>query len=61
MLYVRDLTTNILVYDNESIGNTTSIVVPSGTLIAGHSYRRDMQASNSAGTSGYSNYLYFQE
>jgi hypothetical protein len=61
MLYVRDLTTNVLVYDNESIGNTTSIVMPSGTLVAGHSYRWDMQASNGAGTSGYSTYLFFQE
>jgi hypothetical protein len=61
MLYVRDLTTNVLVYDNESIGNTTSIVMPSGTLVAGHTYRWDMQASNGAGTSGYSTYLYFQE
>jgi hypothetical protein len=61
MLYVRDLTTNVLVYDNESIGNTTSIVIPSGTLVSGHNYRWDMQASNSAGASGFSPYLYFEE
>lgn len=57
-LFVRDLTSNTLVYSNSSVGNVTSTVV-SG-LAAGHQFRWNMQASNSAGTSSLSGYFYFQ-
>jgi photosystem II stability/assembly factor-like uncharacterized protein len=60
-LYIRDLTTNVIVYNNDYLGNVTSIVLPSGYLTEGHSYRWNMRASNSAGFSDYSQRLYFQE
>src|ERR1019366_7351151 len=60
-VYIYDVTTSTLVYDNVSVGNVTSLVLPSGYLTAGHSYRWNMQAGNSAGFSGYSGLLYFQE
>ena len=60
-LYVRDVNTNVLVYNNDYLGNITSLVMPSGTLVAGHNYVWNMRASNSAGFSGYSTQFYFQE
>ena len=39
---------------------TPPLVLPSGYLTAGHSYRWNMRASNSAGFSGYSTLFYFQ-
>ncbi|HQY88067.1 MAG TPA: GH25 family lysozyme, partial [Tepidisphaeraceae bacterium] len=59
-LYIRDVTTDTIVYDNTSVGNVTSLVLPAGTLQAGHDFRWNMQASNSAGFSAYSSLLYFQ-
>ena len=60
-VYVEDVTTSTLVYNNDYVGNVTSLTLPSGTLTAGHSYQWNMRASNSAGFSGYSSLLYFQE
>jgi len=60
-LYVSDQTAGgNLVYNNDYVGNTTSLVLPAGALTAGHIYRWNMRASNSAGFSGYSSHLYFQ-
>ena len=60
-VYIYDVTTSTLVYQNDYVGNTLSLALPSGYLTAGHSYRWNMRASNSAGFSGYSGLLYFQE
>jgi hypothetical protein len=57
-LYVYDVTTSMLIYNNDFVGNITSLTLPS--LTAGHSYRWNMRASNSAGFGGYSGLLYFQ-
>jgi Putative serine esterase (DUF676) len=46
-LYIRDLTTNALVYDNDSVGNITTLSPVS--LIVGHAYRWNMRARNAAG------------
>ena len=53
-LYVEDVGSGSFVYDNDSVGNVTSINLPSGTLQAGRSYVWNMRASDSAGYSGYS-------
>ena len=47
-VYVRDVTTDTLVYDNDYVGNTTSVTL-SSALTAGHAFRWNMRASNSAG------------
>src|SRR5438105_780015 len=57
-LYIFDVTLSKLVYNNESVVNTTSLVVPARTLTDGHSYRWNMRASDSAGFSGFSMVLY---
>ena len=59
-LYVRDLVTDMLVYDNDLVSNVTSLPLPPSTLTAGHNYRWNMRASNSAGFGGFSGRLYFQ-
>jgi hypothetical protein len=59
-LYVRDLVTDTLVYDNDLVPNVTSLPLPPSTLTAGHNYRWNMRASNSAGFGGFSARLYFQ-
>jgi len=51
----------VLVYNNDAVGNITSLVLPSGTLVAGESYVWNMRASNSTGFSSYSTQYYFQE
>ena len=45
--------------DNDSVGNTTSVAI-TPALTAGHTFRWNMRASNSAGFGGYSGNLYFQ-
>ncbi len=60
-LYVKDVATGALVFNNDAVGDVTSLVLPSGTLQAGHSYVWNMRASNSAGFSSFSTQLYFQE
>ena len=42
-VYIYDVTTSTLVYQNDYVGNTTSLVLPSGYLTAGHSYRWDIR------------------
>lgn len=60
-VYVSDQTAGgALVYDNDSVANVTSIVLPSGTLTNGRVYRWNMRARNSSGFSGYSTALYFR-
>jgi hypothetical protein len=46
-VYLYDVTTSSLVYDNHYVGNILSLALPSGYLVAGHSYRWNMGASNS--------------
>ena len=58
-LYVFDVTSNTLAYNNDTLGNVTSLTIPSGTLTSGHNFRWNMRASNSTGFSGYSSLLYF--
>ena len=53
-VYIYDVTTSTLVYNNDYIGNFTSLNLPSGYLVIGHNYRWNMRASDSAGFSGYS-------
>jgi hypothetical protein len=60
-LYVEDVASGVLVYDNSAVGNITSLVMSSGKLVAGHSYKWNMQASDSAGFSTYSTLFYFVE
>ena len=59
-LYLRDLTLTTspldynkesLVYDNDDVGNVTSLTLPSGKLTAGHSYRWNVRARNGPGFS----------
>ncbi len=59
-LYIFDISSGALVYNNDAVGNVTAMTVPSGILVAGHSYRWNMRASNTAGFSGYSSIYYFQ-
>ncbi|MCW5775746.1 MAG: fibronectin type III domain-containing protein [Phycisphaeraceae bacterium] len=49
-----------LIYDNDNVANTTSLVLPSGYLQAGKQYRWNMRAKNGSGWSGFSTHLYFQ-
>ncbi len=57
-IYVRDLTTNTLVIDCERC--TTGTSKSYSTLVAGHSYRWNMNSWNSAGnSSAYTNPFYF--
>jgi hypothetical protein len=64
-LYVRDLTTNNLIYPNAS-GTTatpltgTSLSLPNGFLVAGHAYRWNMTSFVGATESPVSNLRYFQ-
>jgi hypothetical protein len=60
-VYVKDVASGVLVYNNSAVGNITSLAMPSGTLVAGHSYVWNMQASNAAGFSAYSTQFYFKE
>jgi hypothetical protein len=55
------VTTGALIYSNDSVGNITSTPLAGVTLTAGHSYRWNMVASNSAGTSNVTPLFYFQE
>lgn len=59
-LYIRDLTSGSLIYDNDSVPKGTSFTLPSGKLTEGHRYRWNMRASNASGWSGFSGYLFFQ-
>ncbi|MCW5775745.1 MAG: hypothetical protein KIS87_04785 [Phycisphaeraceae bacterium] len=43
-----------LIYDNDNVANTTSLVLPSGYLQAGKQYRWNMRAKNGSGWSGFS-------
>jgi hypothetical protein len=56
LLHVRDLYTNALIVDSRSITSSASTV---NGLVAGHSYRYNVQAVNIAGVSSVSNYGYF--
>ena len=57
---IYDVTTSTLVYNIDYVGNTLSLALPSGYLVAGHSYRWNMLASNNDGFSAFSALLYFQ-
>jgi hypothetical protein len=48
-LYVEDASTRSLCYDNDFVGNVTSLTLPPGTLQPGKYYIWNMRASNSAG------------
>jgi RHS repeat-associated protein len=58
-LYVRNETTGSLVYDNDYVSNSTSLTLPSGTLVAGNNYSWNMRAKNASGWSGFSSKRYF--
>jgi len=64
-LYIRDVTTDTLVYPNAA-GTTstpltgTSYQLPSGYLVNGHAYRWAMTSFANSKESGQSAYLYFQ-
>lgn len=59
-IYIRDTGTSVLqnFIDVASVGGTWT--PPAGTLLAGHNYKWNMQASDSVGDSPVSNDLYFQ-
>jgi|GEM_PF-1516636 len=60
-LYIRDLTTNTLVYNNAGGAKTgTSYNLPSGYLLAGHSFRWAMTSFTGSTESAQSGYRYFQ-
>lgn len=64
-LYIRDMTTNTLIYPNASgITSTplsgTSYSLPSGYLVNGHTYRWAMTSFTNSTESAQSGYLYFQ-
>ncbi|MCE5228751.1 N-acetylmuramoyl-L-alanine amidase [bacterium] len=59
-LYVEDVATAALVYDNDNLANVTQLTLPGGTLQAGRAYKWNMRAKNSAGWSNFSSRLYFQ-
>lgn len=59
-LYIRDIDTNILVYDNDFLPNSTSLALPDGVLECGHRYRWNMRAKNGMGFSEFSARLYFR-
>ena len=54
------LSTGVLVYNNDVLGNVTSKVLPTGTLVAGHSYRWDVRSSVNGVFSPYSADYYFR-
>lgn len=58
-LYIRNLETNVLVYDNDFLPDSTSLTLPSGVLEWGHSYRWNMRARNGFGYSEFSMRFYF--
>ncbi len=60
-LYIRDITTDILIYNNPGGSKTgTSFTLPSGYLSNnGHSFRWAMTSIHSSGESGQSSYRYF--
>jgi hypothetical protein len=60
-VYVQDVASGVLVYNNDAVGNVTSLAMPSGTLVAGHSYVWNMRASNGSLFSDYSTKFYFVE
>jgi hypothetical protein len=60
-LYIRDLTTDTLIYDNDNVPNSTQLALPAGYLVNGHAYRWNMRAKNASGFGDYTaGYLYFQ-
>src|SRR5690606_17722153 len=59
-LYIRDMNTNSLVYDNDFVPNQAFLTLPSGVLQEGRNYRWNVRARNSAGQwSAFSSPLYF--
>lgn len=60
-VYVRDITTNILVYNNDNVGNIVGFVLPSGTLVAGHLYKWNARAFNAAGWGPFSFDFFWRE
>jgi hypothetical protein len=59
-VYVENVATGLLVYNNDAVGNVTSLTLPSGTLQAGMSYVWNMRASDSAGYIYCTTLYYFQ-
>jgi hypothetical protein len=60
-LYIRDLTTDTLIYDDDFVsGGTTQLQLPASLLVAGRSYRWNMRARDSSGNwSAFSAPFYF--
>ena len=62
-LYIRDLTTNTLVFDSRTRGipiTGSSYTIPEGVLQNGKSYRWNMNSHSAGGWGSYSDRLYFQ-
>jgi len=59
-LYIHDIKTDILVYDNDFLPNGTSLALPANILEWGHRYRWNMRAKNGAGFSEFSDRFYFR-
>jgi hypothetical protein len=58
--YIYDINAHIYIYYNDALGNLTGFTLPSGVLTSGSSYLWQARASNAAGFSAYSAFLYFQ-
>ena len=59
-VYVQDMNSDTLAYNNDNVGNVTSLILPSGTLETGHSYAWYMRARNASGVGSYTADFYFQ-
>jgi hypothetical protein len=59
-VYVRDLSTGQLVYDNDSLGSGTFLTLPAGLLVAGRSYSWNVRARNGVGYSDFARSYYFR-
>ena len=58
---VKDLTTAAVVFSAEVEGNESTVQLPSGKLVSGHSYRWSSRARNAEGYGAYAMHLYFRK
>ena len=57
---LKDLTTASVVFSAEVVGSESTVQVPGGKLVSGHSYRWSSRARNAEGYGAYAAYLYFR-
>ena len=59
-IVLKDLTTAAVVFSAEVEGGESTVQVPSGKLVSGHSYRWSSRARNAEGYGAYSPHLFFR-